>query len=325
MLILVVIALSTTIMFQRSLLPWLYLLSQPFHQVCLAAAPIGRHNSLYQALVCGASFEDPGLQQDFARTGLLHVIVVSGSHLVFLERILTKALPYSSAINSKSARTTLGVLLALFAFVLAAGAEPPVLRAYFQMSLYLLNHHRRLNWRISQITLLSGASTLIFCGDEPAIRSLALSWTASLALNTFANPYRESLRRDTSWGERVRRSFWLNLKMYLLLAPALLLFALPHPASILCNWLLAPVLGEWLFPASLAAFFWTKLAAITDVFWNLSLVVLQWTALFTPDGWKIESRSTPLLLGYLLLLSGVALVMDLSAGKIPPKPVRRVE
>jgi ComEC/Rec2-related protein len=307
MLIFTVFALSTALMFHPFLSNWLSGIAEPFHQLCMAAAPVGQHTELYQALVCGASLGDLHLKQDFAQTGLLHVIVVSGSHLVFLERILTRLLPLSSASESKSVMKAVAIFLGLSAFVLAADAQPPVLRAFFQMSLYLLNNWLRLNWRTSQTTLISGSLALAFCNDEATVRSLALSWTASLALNSFAST---TLRDDSYWA-RMKNALLVQLRMYLLLAPALLFFSLPHPASILCNFLLAPVLGEWLFPASLVAFFWSKFAWITDFFWQASVTILKYTAQLTPNGWRFYLHSTPLLIAYLLLLSGAAITIDL--------------
>ena len=55
---------------------------------CVRFAPEGNWRELYQATVCGKSFQDPTLLPLLKKFGLLHLIVVSGAHLVFLERLM---------------------------------------------------------------------------------------------------------------------------------------------------------------------------------------------------------------------------------------------
>src|SRR5688572_7177920 len=59
----------------------------PFHRACRAFAPLSAEAENYRALVCGAPLADLEMKSELARTGLLHLLIVSGSHIIFLERI----------------------------------------------------------------------------------------------------------------------------------------------------------------------------------------------------------------------------------------------
>ena len=104
-----------------------FAMSQIFQGVCLLHAPSSPWEEYYRAVVCGVSLE-PSIEKSLlVDLGLIHIIVVSGSHLVFLSRILKEGMKLSW-----------GTFIFLLIFVAMTGMEPPVVRAFVSLTLSLL-------------------------------------------------------------------------------------------------------------------------------------------------------------------------------------------
>ena len=62
--------------------------SNSLHQICLKILPPSDYLEVNQALVCGENLKSEALKQLFIDTGLYHLIVVSGSHLILIAAAL---------------------------------------------------------------------------------------------------------------------------------------------------------------------------------------------------------------------------------------------
>src|SRR4051812_25925963 len=112
------ILLSTIKLFDFSflLIRW----SHPFHIFCLEHAPLHSvWSSYYQAMVCGESLDAGPTYDLFRRSGLLHLLVVSGAHLIFLNRMIVPVI-------GKGGWKSFLLFLCLFCYVLICQANPPV-------------------------------------------------------------------------------------------------------------------------------------------------------------------------------------------------------
>ena len=54
------------------------------HTKCESLTPSSNYQDFYKALVCGTDLPSSQLKEYFKMSGLLHLIVVSGSHLIFI-------------------------------------------------------------------------------------------------------------------------------------------------------------------------------------------------------------------------------------------------
>src|SRR5690606_15670760 len=109
--------------FISNLLP----ISRELHQACLSFAPQTEWKSYYQAIVCGKNLPQETFYFYLQKLGILHIIVVSGSHLVFLSQGINY-LPRSIA------RVLNPITLTLFALV--GNMEAPVVRALLSLGLF---------------------------------------------------------------------------------------------------------------------------------------------------------------------------------------------
>ncbi len=133
---------------------------------CVAAIFPGDTAGFMAALLTGdAASLDGGIYAAFQRTGLAHVIAVSGLHVVFLAGMLTTLLGKS--------RFSAGVTIALLLFfAAAAGNSPSVLRAvYLQSALLLAPLLGREN---DKATSLSASLMLLLLWNPRAAASVGL-------------------------------------------------------------------------------------------------------------------------------------------------------
>ncbi len=218
--------------------------------LCISQVPQSTFKAYYEALVCGVSLEPSEILQLLKLSGLVHLFVVSGSHLIFLEQFLLYRVPRILR------------LLTLTGFAFISGLQPPVVRSW--ISLYLPFTFRRWAWRSSFSIWMAGILSLTINPTWISSLSLQLSWACALGLQMPA---------FWKWPKSLCRSLWIFLFLYPLLWSSPKSFLSP-----LCNWLLAPVIGLLLFPLSLFAMLFHQLAFITD--WsfeafNMSLFWLE--------------------------------------------------
>lgn len=257
----------------------------PFHQACHRLAPQTTETENYRAVVCGTSLSQSSFRDELRQTGLIHLMVVSGSHVAFLETVLVNASRRCSLI-----RRMIPIFLLLFALVNLL--EAVVMRALFSLFFRRLNERLHLSWSDVQILCLAGLLSLGFCKGKSSLLSLCLSWLLSLAL----------LNLNSSKSN----SFLENVRAYLFIAPGLLPFSLPHPLSILCNFVFAPIIGFALFPTSLLAFFIPGFATVSDCLWRIVKEIVHFIASYVPQG--LERCEVPLvvLLIYVATLTLIA-------------------
>lgn len=221
------------------------------HEICLKKLTFSESlPELYKALVCGKRLPFGELKQLFIKGGLIHLTVVSGAHLLFLEKFWLK-LPLPKAIKTGS----LSVFLILYA--LASHLQPPVLRALFSFFLLRLSQNLKLFWSSSWICLLSALFCLIYKPEWINSSSLQLSVLASLVY---------SVPKSS-----LKKAFFI----YLSLLPLLNRWQSLHPLTVLINWIMAPAISGLLFPLSFLSPFLPFLYKISDFLWLMFLKLLE--------------------------------------------------
>ncbi|MBL8798959.1 MAG: ComEC/Rec2 family competence protein [Planctomycetia bacterium] len=127
----------------------------------LAAALPAEQSGLAMALLLGEgstlSAED---WQKFQRTGVVHLLVISGQHLVVLAAFLWLLCRLAGV---RRRRAALFVALFLFAYALLTGGQPPVMR--------------------SAVTVCAAVGGLVLCRPALPANSFALAWLVVAFLN----------------------------------------------------------------------------------------------------------------------------------------------
>lgn len=216
------------------------------HDYCLHFAPANSpFQFLYQAMVCGEPPRSNTFITDLKSLGLYHLLVVSGSHFILLEYLLT---PLSRRLGHWGHMFSF-VILVWFALICMLAA--PVLRALISFMLRKLNAEAKTNWQGHHIALFSGLVTLVIYPEWLNSLSFILSWGAALLT---ALPIRQSLSK--------------HMVIFIGLLPLVFTLQPMSPMVGLCNWILAPILGVIMLPACLLCFVITPLSSLVDLLWS---------------------------------------------------------
>ena len=215
-------------------------LSDPFHKFCLDwSVSWGEFYHVALALSCGSKKSSLQIFETFKHLGLVHLLVISGAHLALLEKFLTRI---------KTPQLGVGFFLLCFTFM--SGANPPVVRAFGFYSFHLINKKFRLFYSPLESTIISSALIVCLLPTWWGSLSFLMSVLASLLVHSHKTSF---LRLCT--------------RMYLGLIPVLIFLGIPHPLSILINWIFTPIFTVLLFPLSLLAYFWPLWGPIANTAW----------------------------------------------------------
>ena len=225
--------------------------SDSLHKLCLEHLNFNTPwADIYKSLVCGKRLPVGHLKEIFIKGGLIHLTVISGAHLLFLESFWKK-LPLPQFLK------THGLFVILILYALASHLHPPVLRALFAFFLFRLSQSLKLFWNANFITLLSAVFCLTYKPSLVHSFSLQLSLLACFLQNISTNS--------------IKKCFFI----YLFILPIVNRWQALHPLTILINWTLAPIVSGWLFPLSFLSPFFPVLYTLTDSLWAFTLQALK--------------------------------------------------
>jgi competence protein ComEC len=198
---------------------------------------------LLKAFLCGKPLNNGPLQDLWMQTGLYHLLVVSGGHLVLLEWALAAAENFfrRRQILPKTLVSVISVLI-LLGFTLMTGFQAPLVRALIARGLGFSSEYLRLNWTASQLVTISGMLCLVLSPAWLTSRSLLMSWLAALALTT------------------ARSALGKSLAVFLFMIPCLWGWGQVHPLGILINLLVAEPVAILLTLATLTYFIFPPLS-----------------------------------------------------------------
>lgn len=249
------------------LLKYLAFTSGIFNKWCLSGVPKETaFPFIIEGMLCGKNIESPHYRNILAQSNLLHLLVVSGSHLIFLELIFKQVIPNR---NSKFWQSL--ILLSLFAFCLMTLMQPPVFRAF--IGLLLKKENQSLGNPIADhfIVLISGLLCLLIFPNWIHSWSMILSWLAALALANI-NTLRVS---DSLLGQA-----WVSAFLFLPLTR----MSSPHPVGILLGSFLLIPLGLTLLPICLAVCLLPWAIPLFDASMESLVQILSTVREFYPPG-----------------------------------------
>ncbi len=208
------------------------------------------HTDIYSALLCGKRLEERSIRTIFTQVGLIHFMVVSGAHLIFLERLWNKfpSWPFKNIL----------IFFSLLIYSLMSGLNPPVLRALISFLIHRLSQKIKLSWNPYWRVMVSGVITLILKPHWIASTSLQLSWIGSLGFVT--------ARYSTLVS---------SFLCYFFILPIISQWTVLHPLSIGMNFIFFPLLSITLFPLSIFSFIFPVFFPITSFFWSLWIQFLN--------------------------------------------------
>lgn len=199
--------------------------SKPLHYICRQSIPAAtKWRNLLEAALCGSKLDHGSRDQKqiLQQVGLIHLIVVSGSHLILLASFFEKLF---------KTKTSSLLLLILFLYAGACQFQPPVFRAWISLCLAFWSQRKKWFWNSSQVCWISGTLCLILFPSWATSLSFFLSWLTSYIL---------TLTRSLGW-----QAVFVNIGLIL---PLCQLTQNPSLLNALVNLSIAPIWGFFLFP-----------------------------------------------------------------------------
>ncbi len=256
-----IVLISHTIRF--SVIDFLIGFCSQLHSACVEAASdhVRSFESL-QALVCGKNFSDPAQSNLLIASGLIHLFVVSASHLMILRKIILYLL------CNKVATFSL-----LFLYCGVCNFNPPIMRSFIALLILAVIEKINLKWKTENLVLVSGLICLILSPAWINSLSLQMSWIAALTLSVISYFFAKA------------NSFFKNSIFYFQYLATFNFIGIPQPASIGVSTVFTKFLEYVLFPLALAVFLFPFLGSIFDfliVSLNMILSKLELTVIFRP-------------------------------------------
>ncbi len=230
------------------------------HDGCLNITQKSALPDIHAALLCGKRLEPSNFKDQLASFGLIHLVVVSGAHLLMFDQILDRIFSFF-----KLPRFLIWIALVLYA--LTCQLSPPVTRALIHKMTKEVGKHRFALLKSGQAHFVSGMLCLCLFPLWISSLSFQLSWLASLAL---------------SWRFKDPHPVKQALLIYILLFPLLAQIQLPSPIHILSNLTLAPLIASLSLPLSLLSTFIPHLSFFDELFWGFIQGILEWLEKLSP-------------------------------------------
>lgn len=255
-----IISLLIVSLFRFSAVSEFQFLSFPAHHFCIDQIPLtSNFQPELKALVCAENFTILSATEIYAASGLIHLFVVSGAHLVLIERIL-------HFLTQKFKWSRLVVFSCLFAYAFICDLNAPVCRALISFSLNQYLYSKNILWPPVTRSLIIGLLTLLLNPPWVSSLSLQMSWLAAFATSVGADFLKD------------RNIFFRQLVFFLLLYPTLMFMQALSLSTVLFNLFFAPVLEYILFPLALLTCLLHPFYILFDGllgFFNLSLRLLE--------------------------------------------------
>lgn len=252
---------------------------------CLKFTPDSFYSDIYSALICGNNLSSTSFTQNLKNLGIYHVIVVSGSHLIFFSLVVEKIF-YAP----KMSKLKFIILPILATYALMTGGEPPVIRALLSIWIDSFQKREKLFWNQNEVIFISVLLCLALFDPWENSYSLVLSFIASVSLSIVSS---KSLVKK-------------NALLYILILPFLLPLSAPNPLSFLSNMILSPIIGVGLFPLSFLAYIFPYFYHVVDFLWAIFLSLCN---LLGPELQSLDPYPIPLsilwILAFLINLYGI--------------------
>lgn len=225
-------------------------LTKAAQSFCQTAFSEVRYSMWKSALICGTPLNTDSDLVNLKELGLIHLIVVSGAHLIFLENfLLTPFLRYFPTHLQPALRAA-----CLISYSFFAGLQAPLVRALFQMLCFKTSSQR-----------ISVSAILCALFFREISLSLTLSWACALLM---------------SW-PTMRTSSSLSKSVVILagLYPLLLPLGAPSLAVALVQPFFSGLFGAVIFPLTATSLI-LPIEKFVDLSWEFFFVLLEQSSFF---------------------------------------------
>lgn len=257
LILLLVISIFTVTLLRFSAVKFAEPVAEFAHQLCLEKLPLtSNYLPELKALVCAENFTGLHQSELYVAAGLIHLFVVSGSHLVLLEKIF-------NFLILKNRHLRFIIYFFLIVYSLMCKLNPPVCRCLIAFAVSEFLYGRNIQWPAHFKLLIVGFLTIAINPAWIDSLSLQLSWIAGFVVAIQLN------------SSELRSIFIKQILFFILLSPTVLFFQNTSLTHLLTNLLLAPLTEYILFPLALLAWLFNPFVFLFDISLSGLRLVLQ--------------------------------------------------
>ena len=244
--------------FAQPLATWL-------HQSCIDYGPQNvKAVKELNALVCGQDFQSLADSEIYIHSGLIHLFVVSGSHLVLIQRTFLKFEKFFEDRTQFVAQLlTLIIHSFLFIYIFICDLNPPIVRSYFFIVVLSFSKKYLLQVSTQNALLIASLCGLILQPHWITSLSYQMSWIAGITLIYIDEIYRQS--------HLLIKNFLFYMHFYL----TMLFLGLPQVVTVLISTAISPLLEYILFPLAFIVYILSDLGPLFDVLITVLKFVLN--------------------------------------------------
>jgi len=193
-----------------------------------------RERAMVKALVLGMRDELDGAQREaFVRSGTIHILAVSGTHVGFIYLMLLFMFRWWGGGHKARLVRGLIILIALWSYAGLTGGSPSVLRATIMFTLFTLAGMS--SQRASPLNSLFAAAFILLLWDPHMLVEIGfqLSFLAVLGIILFHAPIERKWVPDNVWVGRIWTLSVMSIAAQLLTTPLTLYFFKAFPTYFL--------------------------------------------------------------------------------------------
>lgn len=230
---------------------WLNTCRQYIVRTCKRYIPNRDEHGIVTALLIGYKEDlDETLMDAYSRTGVIHVIAISGMHLAMVYGLVLWLLRPLQRIRAARFITPLLTLVALWSFTLLTGAGPSVLRAAVICTSLCLGDLLRAEGQGINSLAASAACLLVY---DPLFLwdvGFQLSFTAVAGILAFAQPLYRAVYLPQRWLQYIWQTTSVTLAAQVFTLPVILYHFHQFPnLFLLSNLVVVPLSGGLLYIA----------------------------------------------------------------------------
>ena len=235
------------------------------HQSCIDYSPQNVIASQeLNALVCGQDFQSIADSEVYIHSGLIHLFVVSGSHLVLIQRTLLKLVEkLQNKSQFRAHSLTLIVHVALFVYIFICDLNPPIVRSYLFIVVLSFSKKYLLQINTQNALLIASLCGLILQPHWITSLSYQMSWIAGITLIYIDEIYKKS--------HLLIKNFLFYLHFYL----TMLFLGLPQVVTVLISTVISPFLEYILFPLAFLVYILSDFGPLFDILITVLKLVLN--------------------------------------------------
>lgn len=303
---------DSSIWLRKAILKWR---DQLLHQLQQVLPSDKKVIGIAEALLIGYQEDlDPDLMQAYSRTGVVHIIAISGLHVGIIYAVLWWILSSIPFMHKRTWMKCLSILLFLWIFTLVSGASPSVLRSTVMFSVLLIG--KPFDRKLSAFSALLLSAFILLVFDPYLLWNLGfqLSYIAVTGILFLQKPIHSFLKTKYKFVHPITEMTSVTLAAQLATMPVTLFYFHQFPNYFLIANLIAVPLSTLILFLEIGIILTSPFTFVCLCIGKITTISIRWmnTITETIDAWPYSNiDSIPFNVLSLVMLYGFIIFLML--------------